>query len=354
MRLCHIHCGPHKTGSSSLQRSLQVNRLYLAARGFVVPAVSDTRFAVDSHLLLAGELPQLAAGPTGRLTDRPPAWTRLARQLQGGSAVPLLSSEIFSLHFLKEATVNAVTGFLHMLGYRAHFIYYIRDNPAWLNSLYVQETKRFYTALAFEPYIEAAFGRARFDYGALLRHVSGNPAAMLTAIPFEPATRSGLLDAFLAAVTAAEGLPPLAGLSGLAGLAGLIGLIEAARANPNAGVKAVHVGRTVADLLAARGLNPRAHRDLYGQFKQTYRARRWTDDPYCGLNDALAARIVARYQPRNDRLAQALWGNPWSEVIAPAPGFRENHLGIATDPPRDLRDMDATLQHLRAMIDAIP
>ncbi|HJY52915.1 MAG TPA: hypothetical protein VKD89_02735, partial [Candidatus Udaeobacter sp.] len=58
-RVCHIHVGPHKTGTTSIQWFLQENRAELLTHGYFVPE-SETRRG--AHHALVEKLAGLEVG----------------------------------------------------------------------------------------------------------------------------------------------------------------------------------------------------------------------------------------------------------------------------------------------------
>ena len=171
LRSCYLHCGPHKTGSTTLQHIMDARGDLLLARKLFVPVLARGCTPSRSHVGLIPELRHLVRG------DRPtPRWNALRTILSRTRLTPVISSEIFSLHFLKADELAAAIHFLQDCGRRPHFIYYLRDQPSWINSTYVQDTKNFYTSLSFADYLDQACANPRFDYGQMLGQLIGNPA----------------------------------------------------------------------------------------------------------------------------------------------------------------------------------
>jgi hypothetical protein len=334
MRICYLHCGPHKTGSTTLQHIMDEQPDLLLARKLFRPVLVRGRTS-KSHTGLIPELKHLVRG------DGPtPHWTALRTILSRTSLTPVLSSEIFSTHFLKTDELTAAIRFLRDCGMRPHFIYYLRDQPAWINSTYVQETKKFYTSLSFEDYLDQAYAKPRFDYSQMLGPLINNPDADLTVLPFEAAAQSGLFNSFLAAMKVAPCTPQE--------------LPDTRRDNPNAGVKSVYVGRRIAAILAAQGLEPRRHHYVYQQLKRHYTDQHWAADPYSGLDDALATKIRAQFAASNDRVAQALWGQDWASVMGPSVigqrSFTRNEFDPATCLPAELAEVEQVIADLQGLI----
>ena len=111
LRLPHgahvLHIGPHKTGTTSLQRAFHAEREAVAAQG--VHYAGDTSQPIDEVLSLLGrENPRPPADAPS--SDRP--WRRLVREVAGvEDRTVLVSSE-----FLADARESAMTVALHDLG----------------------------------------------------------------------------------------------------------------------------------------------------------------------------------------------------------------------------------------------
>src|SRR4051794_39377124 len=86
-----IHIGTHKTGTTTIQDTLFLNRRLLAARGVVYPRIG----LMAPHHTLATHWIDLPAQFRAR---RPAAasWATIARAYAGGDKTVLISSEEFS------------------------------------------------------------------------------------------------------------------------------------------------------------------------------------------------------------------------------------------------------------------
>lgn len=297
MRPCFIHCGPHKTGSTSIQHGLYMHRALHDQIGIHIPNLTGQEKATESHFRLVADLPLLIkSGP-----DAAPAWAELAKQLKLTPHIPILSCEILSVHLYKAAPLQAVVEFFKSLGFRPHFLYFLRDEPTWLNSLYVQQTKRFYTADRFSAFLDEAAQAPRYNYRRLLLRLIERDDVDTTVLPFESSAKAGLLGAVLDVVGG--------------DLSQIGALPEPPRQNPNAGAKAVYVGRLITAEFEARGINPRAHRGIFRVFKKGYNKHGWASEAYCGFDDEQADQLRARNQKSNDFIASRFWGRPWEDMI---------------------------------------
>ena len=332
MRPCFLHCGPHKTGSTSIQMGLDLNADLLQAAGIHVPELPVGNSPTHSHIRLCSELTALVRhGLAGA-----PAWAELAKQIQKNPATPILSCEFFSTHFMKQVELDATISFFQSIGFRPHFVYFLRDQPSWLNSMYVQETKRFYTSVTFEEYLRTALETPRFNYRRMLLKQMGRQDADLTVIPFGHASRAGLLESLLKVID--PGLTEFSQRS------------APLKNNPNAGAKAVYIGRQIAADLAMRKLNPRSNRGIFVAFKREYIKRDWHLDAYCGLDDQLAEKIEILHRESNNEIAYKLWGQTWAQVMQPIRKIEKNEFDLEKHAFWQHRDVRKVLKKLRRMV----
>ena len=315
-----------------MQLGLEMHRAALERAGVKVPHFSGSEKATGSHKQLCDQMAALVEqGESGA-----PAWAELAGIIRGHDGPVLVSSEIFSTRMISHRYVDTVIPFLRGLGMRPHFVYFLRDQAAWINSLYVQQTRRFYTALEFDTYIEQCFGIARYDYRRMLLRLMERDDVDVTVLPFESAARSGLFAAFLDAI----------GLD-------LGAVEEPPRQNTNAGVKSVYVGRQIAEAFAQRGLRVEEHRQVFRAFQRRYEAMNWNDAPFCGFTDPSAEALRRRFEPSNDRLAQRLWQRPWSEVVPPVRGLTRQTFDLEGHLPWQHLDVRRLVWDLRRMVNRI-
>ena len=336
MKTCFLHAGPHKTGSTSLQHMIDDNPGILTRRGLFAPKLSNTLPLTKGHAMLLPELRHMAAGDM----DRAPHWKRLSIILGRTRMNPFITGEVFSVHLMTPALRAAVVAFFARHGYRLHLIYVLRDHPAWINSTYVQETKKFYTAQDFPAYLAEALHKPRFDVAQMIGPLIDARDHDLTVLSFADALRQGLLDAVLTAAGVARCTPDEAP--------------AARRDNPNAGAKAVHVGRRVAARLRELGLDGRRAPGIYGLHKAEYLARGWFRTPFMGLDAGMAAQVRAQVRPGADDVARAIWGRPWADVFPPDDrAFVPCRFDPASASAADLADVAEVEAQLLAMAELI-
>lgn len=116
MRPLVLHIGPHKTGSTTIQRGLDLNAGPLAAMGYVVPPL-DSRHAspTRSHPILCNAVKR---GTTG--VD--PHWAALLTAAAASDGTFIVSAEQLSLHFLDRRKLDKLVATLAACGLRPCFV----------------------------------------------------------------------------------------------------------------------------------------------------------------------------------------------------------------------------------------
>jgi hypothetical protein len=163
MRL-YLHIGPHKTGTTAIQRFFHVNRDLLKERGLLYPlsgrpekpgAPPGGPRRLNHHPLAAEIL-----SPPDDIRDS--AWPNLLAELrEAKEEVALLSSELFD-HVRTEGHFDALRSHLHGLDVKV--IVYLRRQDEFLGSYYAQYVSRKAGTLSFEefrrlPEVEADYER---------------------------------------------------------------------------------------------------------------------------------------------------------------------------------------------------
>jgi hypothetical protein len=212
-----LHVGTHKTGTTTVQDSMALNRERLAARGLVFPVAGPN---AGQHALVTRwiDLPERYRGRRPALET----WRTLAARHAGGDAAVFVSSEEFSRNHPTRVDMRELAGLVADFDRRT-VVCVLRNQLAYLQSIYLQVTRR-----SRGPTVEAFVNKAlrthhangvMLDYGALYDHLlSGFGADEIVFLSFEAAVRDpgGLLGHLLAGVGLpgiADGLAPLTSAS---------------------------------------------------------------------------------------------------------------------------------------------
>ncbi|WP_114961807.1 hypothetical protein [Tritonibacter mobilis] len=151
-RTAYVHIGTHKTGTTYLQSWMRKNANTLAQLGIVYPDIGLTPKDA-AHKVLA-----LEARTAPDTLSETESWAQLADIVAETSGDVVISSETFSGRMTAPEHVRRLVHFFADLGLQTKFIIFLRDPPAYLNSLYVQAVKRFNAGCSFEDYAAEHFG----------------------------------------------------------------------------------------------------------------------------------------------------------------------------------------------------
>ncbi|HEU0220771.1 MAG TPA: hypothetical protein VFR34_00980, partial [Paracoccaceae bacterium] len=163
-KLCILHSGMPKTGSSALQRYLARNAGKLRRHGILYARAGRGMFRGVEH----GDLMRsISERPLYANTGHLPA--ELDRELRRTAHdVLLISSEyLYSpLYFNRNQKIQT---FFRERGYEIHSVLYIRDQPDFVNSAYAQMVKTLHEPGSFEHFLELRLRRDPPPAGRRLR-----------------------------------------------------------------------------------------------------------------------------------------------------------------------------------------
>src|SRR5437016_3487017 len=168
-RICYIHVGPHKTGTTSIQWFLQENRAALAG------------LDVGEHRepLVARSIAAIAETPAQAI---------------------IISSEALEGLFRNRQNTKAFFNRIQELNLQPQLILFPRNQPQWINSSYASTVKSFRRSDSFES---CAFGFAQSPDARFWRWIelAETHGAELIARPFSKETlRRGVIPEFLQSI----------------------------------------------------------------------------------------------------------------------------------------------------------
>jgi hypothetical protein len=294
-RVCYIHIGPHKTGTSSIQWFLKQNRGELLKHGYFVPESGANHGAhhAISRKLCGQELQshqQSAAANFARALDETP------------SEAVVISSE--ALEGLLRNPDYAKTFFTRTreLNLEPKLVLFPRNQSQRINSSYSSAVKTFRRSEPFESFVQGATQSFVFRHTPLLELANAHSAELIVH-PFTRKTVArGVVPEFLQAI----GLDPSQFRD------------TNARRNEAAGPFTVSVARGVMRLINGNGKQLKWLQAMRCKTKLAayLEEKGLADAGYCGLTTMMARQIEAEMRPDNDAFAQRVWGKPWAEILA--------------------------------------
>jgi hypothetical protein len=293
-RVCYIHVGPHKTGTTSIQWFLQEKRAELLEHGYFVPKAERKRGA---HHALAEKLCGLDVGE-----HREPLVTEFIRALDEMPFEAIIISSEALEGFLKSRKLAAV--FFSRIGelnLEPKLVLFPRNQPQWINSSYANSVNAFLRSDAFES---CGWGFAQSPGSRFSRwlELADTYGFELIARPFTRETiASGVIAQFLQSI----------GISSAQ-------FRDEIRRNEGVGPFTVSVARGVLRSLGeTAGRLTWLHATRCRQRLAEYlRKKRWADAGYCGLTTTLARHIEQELRSDNEAFAQRVWDRPWAEIFA--------------------------------------
>src|SRR4029450_3007539 len=291
-RICYIHVGPHKSGTTSIQWFLQENQAELLKHGYFVPESETKRGA---HHALAEGLAGLDVGE-----HREPLVTRSTRAIAETPAEAIIiSSEALEGLLRNRRHTETFFNRIRELNLKPKLILFPRNQPQWINSSYASSVKSFRRSDSFQPGV-LQFARssdARFSRWIELAKTYN---AELIARPFSKETlRRGVIPEFLRTI----------------GITSSQFRDRAVRRNEAVGPFTVSVAREVLRSIRKEKTWLQAKKCKV-QLAEYLRQRKCTDSGYCGLSTASARHIEEELRSDNDAFAQRVWGKSWADIFA--------------------------------------
>ena len=291
-RVCYIHIGPHKTGTSSIQWFLKENRLELLKHGYLVPESGPN---YGAHHALARKL----CGQELR-ADQQSAAANFARALdETSSDAVIISSEALGGLLRNPDYARAFFTQIRELNLEPKLVLFPRNQPQRINSNYSQVVKTFRQSEPFEVFVQGVTQGFGFRYSPLIELADAHDTELI-ARPFTRRTIAhGVVPEFLRAL----GIDPSQFRD------------PDIRRNEAAGPFTVSVARGVLRLSGGKQLKWLQAMRCKTKLTAYLGEKGLADAGYCGLTTALARQIEGKLRPDNDAFAQRLWGRPWAEIF---------------------------------------
>ena len=333
-RICYIHVGPHKTGTTSIQWFLRENRAELLKHGYFVPESGNVH---GGHHPLVRQL----CG-----TSVPPSHSKAAAKFaetlaQTSCEAVVVSSEALDGLLRNQECANAFFHHLRDLNLEPRIVVFPRNQPQLINSRYVEVVRGFRRSEPFVTFVSAEIHQATFSYSDFVA-LAKQFHTELIARPFTGQTiAGGVVADFLQAIGADS--------SGF-------GEIQIRR-NQTAGPFTVSVARDVARLIANSGrrLTPVQSRRCKRSLTSHLQENGLADTGYCGLSTELAWQIEKHWKKHNDAFAQQIWRKPWKDVFADDTGreFTPNDFDVVHPDELTQKQRHRTVMEIMACVEDV-
>jgi hypothetical protein len=333
-RICYIHIGPHKTGTTSIQWFLKENREELLKQGYLVPKSGNIH---GGHHPLVRQLCGRAVPQHQR--EAAASFARMVKDTKCQAVV--ISSETLEHLLLYDDCARQFFGRIEELNLEPKLVFFPRNQSQLLNSRYAEVVKGLQRGESFEAFVQAEIQHPSFRYAHLIALANGF-CSKLIAQPFtEETITRGVVPEFLGAID----IDPVHFHD------------TNVRRNPGAGPFTISVAR---DVLRSLGSKGRALTWLQasrcGKKLTAYLYEKGlTDSGYCGLTTALARHIETELRLDNDAFAQEAWGRSWAEVFAADVGreFKPNDFEICPPGWAVRRRLQHAVHEMKAMVQEI-
>ena len=294
-RVCYIHVGPPKTGTSSIQWFLQENRAELLQYGYFVPE-SGTKHG--AHHAIVRKL----CGQELR-DDQQSAAANFAQALhETSSEAVIISSEALDSLLRKRDYAKAFFTRIGELNLEPKLVLFPRNQSQWVNSSYSSVVKAFRRSEPFQVYTLGFTQHVGVKFLPWIELADAHDAELI-ARPFTRKTIArGVVPEFLRAIGVNSSQFRDADI----------------RRNEAAGPFTVSVARSVLRLIGGTGKQLKWLQAIRCKTKlATYLWEKGlADTGYCGLTTALARHIERELRSDNDAFTQRVWGRPWAEIFA--------------------------------------
>jgi hypothetical protein len=333
-RICYIHVGPHKTGTTSIQWFLKENRAELLKHGYLVPESGNIH---GGHHPLVRQLCGRAVPQHQR--EVAASFARVVKDTKCQAVV--ISSETLEHLLLYKDCARQFFSRIEELNLEPKIVFFPRNQSQLLNSRYAEVVKALQRSEPFEAFVQAEIRHPRFRYAHLIALANTFCSKLITQPFTEETITHGVVPKFLKAID----IDP-------------VHFHDAnVRRNPGAGPFTISVARDVLRSLGRKGREltwlqaSRCGKKLAAYLNEQGLA----DSGYCGLTTALARHIETEWRLDNDAFAQEAWGGSWTEVFAVDVGreFKPNDFEILPPAWAVRRRLRHAVREMKTMVQEI-
>lgn len=288
-KLLVVHAGTHKTATTYIQDRLGANQGILRKNKVLV--LSHETKKVGRFYKLATLLKEKSFRRVSRILNSTPEDIRQV----------VVSDERLTKVLIQEELLDGLLYAVKRSGFRLRVVFFLRDQPDYINSLYIQEIKRLYHAQDIQRYSKRCMRKLndRFNYNLMFSDLIDRPKIRAQFIPFGV----GGVDPFDSFMDS-QGWRSKQGWNPAS--AGII--------NDQPGVKGVWLARQVRKRLEAINANCKYVRGQSRFIDKYVRANSWHKEKYYGFDQKRVNIIRTFYKNGNDQFAQKVWGKSWEDV----------------------------------------
>ena len=332
-----LHAGTHKTASTYIQNRLWLNRKLLRSLGVKL---------LRQRKKKTGQNKPFADSLRARNFDEIDA---LLSGVSPGYHSLIVSAEQLTQALIRKDCLEGLLEVLDCHGYALRLVVFLRDQPEYINSLYVQEVRRFYHAKTISRFFEDCRKRRSlwFDYGDMFSGVMRNPAVECSFLPYgfhfgDPFER----------LMATQGWSPRGASRWLPG--------DAGKSNDQPGVKGVWLAQKACSEMDRQLINRKKIKNRSKYIRRFSEPRGWGKHRFFGFDRAQVASIRSLYRQSNDEFAKAVWGvRDWNEAFAGLRSYPQNVLREDKLSAEELFELDELVSQVvedvkRGSPDAIP
>ena len=248
----------------------------------------------------------------------------------------LVSAEQFTQALVRKNCLDGLLALLEYHGYRLRIVVYLRDQPEYINSLYVQEVRKFYHSREMRPYVKRSCRRRShwFDYLQMFAPMINNPLVETCFLPYgrhfgDPFER--LMDSQGWVAPDSSGWLP-----------GDIG-----KDNDQPGIKGVWLALRVSQKMEMLGVNRKLLANQSKYIRRYSIPRGWGDDRFFGLRKNRVREIRRFFREGNDEFAQAVWGGlSWRDVFQDLKQHSYNVLDESSLPIDEMNELNELVERV--------
>ena len=326
-KLLVVHAGTHKTATTYIQDRLAANQEILRKNRVLV--LSHETKKVGRFYKLATLLKEKSFRKVSRILNATPEDVRQV----------IVSDERLTKVLTQQELLEGLLYAVKRSDFRLRVVFFLRDQPDYINSLYVQEIKRLYHAQDIQRYSKRCMRKLsdRFNYNLMFSDLINRPKLRAQFIPFGV----GGVDPFDSLMDSQgwrskQGWKPAS--------AGII--------NDQPGVRGVWLARQVRKRLEEINADCKHVRGQSRFVDKYVRANMWHKEKYYGFDQDRVNIIRSFYKNDNDQFAQKVWGKNWEEIYQVPRRSQKNFELTDLEDSEEINSMqeavDLVIQDIRA------